>query len=177
MAKKSMNIKYKSRKRERNKYDPTMNKKDTIKSGITLLISVLLFLGLMYLGVLGMEKLGTFEEGYTAPSKETAIDYENIKGSTVFTRSEKTYYVMFDDYSSNFSYDNYISSLLKKEKTRVYKVDLSLKENSKYVSSKSNKKATRESELKINGRTLIKIVDGKIKDYIEGSTKIEEYLK
>ncbi len=178
MAKKGMNIKYKSRKRERNKYNPTMNTNDTLKSSLFVLVGVVVFLGVMYLCVFGMEKLGVFEAGYTAPVKETMIDYDYINVGTVFTRSEKTYYVMFDDYSSSISYDMYIDTLLgKKEKERIYKVDMSKKENSRFASNKSNKKAENANELKINGITLIKITNGKIKDYIEGSANIESYLK
>ena len=87
MAKKSMNIKYKSKKRVRNKYDPTMNKEDTLKSGSRVLIGVIVFLGVMYLCVLGMEKLGVFQVGYTAPQKETKIDYEYINIGTIFNDS------------------------------------------------------------------------------------------
>ena len=177
MAKKGMNLRYKSRKRERNKYDPVMSTDDTLKSGIKVFIGVALFLGLMYLCVFGMEKLGTFQAGYTAPSKENVIDYEYINVGTVFNRTEKTYYVMFDDYSSKVSYDMYIDNLLSKSETPYYKVDMSKNVNSKYASNTSNKKATNASELKINGKTLIKISNGKIKDYIEGTENIEKYLK
>lgn len=178
MAKKGMNIKYKSKKRERNKYNPTMSTNDALRSSLFVFIGVIVFLVVMYLCVVGMEKLGVFEAGYTHPSKETMIDYDYINVGTVFTRSEKTYYVIFDDYSSNVSYDMYIDTLLsKKDKTRIYKVDMSKKENSKFASSKSNKKANNANELKINGITLIKITNGKIKDYIEGSANIESYLK
>ena len=177
MAKKGMNIKYRSKKRERNKYDPTMNKQETVTSGVKVFIGVGLFLGLMYLGVFGMEKLGVFQAGYTAPTPDDSIDYEYINVGTVFTRSDQTYLVMFDDYSTNFSYDLYINSLLDESKTPVYKVDMSKKENSKFASETSNKKATRSNELKINGMTLIKISNGKIKDYVEGTSNIEAYLK
>ena len=177
MAKKGMNIKYKSRKRERNKYDPTLNKDDAFKSTIKIFISVGIFLGLMYLGVYGMEKLGVFQAGYTAPTKENKIDYEYINVGTVFNRSDKVYLVMFDDYSTNISYDMYINTLLDESKLPVYKVDMSKNENSVYASDKGNKKALRSNELKINGRTLIKISNGRIKDYIEGSNNIEAYLK
>ena len=54
---------------------------------------------------------------------------------------------------------------------------MSKSENSKFASTTSNKKANNANELKINGKTLIKISNGKIKDYIEGSKNIEEYLK
>lgn len=177
MAKKGMNIKYKTKKRERNKYDPTMTKEDTFKSGSRVLIGVIVFLGVMYLCVLGMEKLGVFQAGYTAPQKETKIDYEYINIGTIFNRSEGTYYVMFDDYSSSISYDMYINTLLDESEKTVYKVDMSKKENSKYASSESNKKASSVNDLRINGKTLIKVSNGKIKDYIEGSDNIEAYLK
>ena len=177
MAKKKMNIRYKSRKRERNKFDPTMSKEDTFKSGFRVFLGVVVFLGLMYAGVYGMEKLGVFQAGYSAPSTDDSIDYEYINVGTVFNRSDTTYLVMFDDYSSNISYDLYIDTLLGESKTPVYKVDMSKKENSKYASEVGNKKATRSDELKINGKTLIKISNGKIKDYIEGSDNIEAYLK
>ncbi len=177
MAKKGRNIKYKSRKRERNKYDPTITKDDAFKNGSKIFLSVLIFLGVMYLGVIGMEKLGVFQARYTAPSKENKIDYDYINVGTVFNRSEKSYFVMFDDYSTNISYDLYIDSLLSDSKTTVYKVDMSKKENSSVSSNSGNKKATNANELKINGRTLIKISNGRIKDYIEGSNNIEAYLK
>ena len=178
MAKKSMNIRYKNKKRERNKYDPTITKDDAFKSTLKVTIGVLVFLGVMYVCVVGMEKLGLFQAGYTAPTSSNSIDYEYINAGTVFTRSEKTYYVMFDDYSTSISYDMYIDTLLNKlENANVYKVDMSKKENSKFASTTSNKKADNANELKINGRTLIKISNGKIKDYVEGSSNIEEYLK
>ena len=177
MAKKGMNIKYKSRKRERNKYDPTMNEKDTFKSGVKVFIGVGIFLGLMYLCVVGMEKLGVFMAGYTAPTKETKIDYEYINIGTVFNRPDKVYYVLFDDYSTNISYDMYVNTLMSDSKIPVYKVDMSKAENSKFASEIGNKKATRSNELKIHGITLIKMVNGRIKDYIEGSNNIETYLK
>ena len=177
MTKKKMNIKYKSKKRERNKYDPTLSKEAAIKSAVKVVIGVGIFLCLMYLCVLGMEKMGLFQAGYTAPSKDSKIDYEYINVGTVFNRSDKNYYVVFDDYSTNISYDLYIDTLLDNVKIPVYKVDMSKGENKKFASDKSNKKATNPNELKINGLTLIKISNGKIKDYIEGSKNIEEYLK
>ena len=73
-----------------------MNEKDTFKSGVKVFIGVGIFLGLMYLCVVGMEKLGVFMAGYTAPTKETKIDYEYINVGTVFNRPDKVYYVLFD---------------------------------------------------------------------------------
>ena len=160
---------------ERNKNN--MVEENTIKSLLKPVIIVLVFLGVMYLMAVGLEKLGTFERGYTAPSKETNFDYENISVSTVFNRNEKTYYVIFDNFKSSYTSNSYVNLLLESQDTTYYKVDMSIKENAKYASEKSNKKATKPSELKINGITLIKIKNGRIVDYIEGSDNIEEYLK
>lgn len=175
MAKKGMQIKYKSKKRERNKNK--IEDDSALKNLLKPVIIVAVFLGVMYLMAIGLEKLGTFEKGYTAPTKETEFDYKNITISTVFNRSEKAYYVIFDNFKSSYTSNSYVNLLLESQDTPYYKVDMSVKENAKYASEESNKKATKPSELKINGITLIKIKNGKIVDYIEGSDKIEEYLK
>ena len=96
MAKNNMGIKYKRPKRERNKVNYNMNETDGFKKFFIVLASVLVFIGLVYLGVLGLEKLGAFEAGYTKPSKEaTKISTEYIMVGTVFNRPEKDYIVIF----------------------------------------------------------------------------------
>ena len=178
MAKKSMQLKYKPKKRERNKANEGITAEDNIKSICKTFIGVLVFLGLMYLMGLGFQKLGAFDIGYTAPSKEAAtISYEYIPASTVFNRKDNTYYVLFDNYKNNFTNDSYINKLLEKEtKTAVYKVDMSVKENQKVMGEKSNPKASKYSELSISDVTLVKIVNGRITTYLSGTEKIEEYL-
>ena len=177
MAKNKMGIKYKSRKRQRNKQNAEEVSATSKKSLLSNILGVAVFLGVMYLLIIGMEKLGLFEIGYTAPDKgETEISYEFIPIGTVFTRSEKTYYVLFDDYSNVLSRDNYINTLLEGSKISVYKVDMSINENAKYKGEKPNKKATKASELSINDITLIRITNGRISNYLVGSDEIEEYL-
>lgn len=177
MAKKGMNLRYKPRKRERNKYNPSINDNNPVKSFTMTLVFVLLFLGLMGLMVFGMKKMGVFDRGYTAPEKEeTKFDYVNISIGTVFTRSDKAYYVLFDDYSSNTSKDVYIETLLEDVEIPVYKVDMSKEGNAKHKGSEPNKNASNANELSINDITLIRIVNGKIANYIVGDSAIEEYL-
>ena len=174
MAKSKMNLKYKSPKRERNKNKNVVSDEIKIKSFLINLASVLLFIGLVYLGTLGLKALGVFDPGYTKPTKEaTKIDYEYILAGTVFDRTEKEYYVIFDDYDKNeYKYTN---SLVKDgAKIPVYKVDLSKAENSSCISEESNPNAKNASELKINDITLIRITKGKISKYIVGNEKIEE---
>lgn len=175
MAKSKMQLKYKSPKRERNK-NKNSNEIE-LKSFLITFISVLVFIGVVYLGVLGLKALGAFEAGYTKPSKEaTKIDYEYIMLGTVFNKNEKDYYVIFDDYSKNEN--TYINTLVDNNgKIPVYKVDLSKGENKACISEKGNPKATSDNELKINGITLIKITKGKISKYLEGTNKIEEQFK
>lgn len=178
MSKNNMGLKYKKAKRERNK-NITSNEENTVKSFIYTTVGVLIFVGLTYLGIMGLGKLGLFEEGYTAPIKgETTIDYEFINIGTVFNRSEKSYYVVFDNYESDYTKNVYINSLIDAQKSyKIYKVDMSKKMNAKYSSDSSNKKASNDADLKINGLTLIKISNGKIAKYLVGEKEIEEYLK
>lgn len=176
MAKKNMQLKYKAKKRERNKKEE-VTKQDEIKSTLKTVAMVLVFLGVMYLMMLGLEKIGVFEKGYTAPSHETNLDYEYINIGTVFNRSDKTYYVLFDDYSNNISYNKYVDEVIStKLSDPVYKVDMSKNMNSKYKSDEPNREASKADELKINGITLIKINNGKIDMYLTGNEEIEEYI-
>ena len=176
MSKNNMGIKYKRPKRERNKTNHSMNEADGFKNFFIVLASVLVFIGIVYLGVLGLEKLGVFEAGYTKPSKEaTEISTEYIMIGTVFNRPEKDYIVIFDDYSKNIN--TYVNSLAENYKLRAYKVDMSKSENSKYKSDKENTNVKKDSDLKINDVTMIRITNGKVSKYIVGADKIEEYLK
>ncbi len=177
MAKNKMQIKYKQPKRVRNKSKETESD-DKLMSAIKTVLGVLIAMTLMYLMMIGMEKLGVFEAGYTKPvSEETSISNEYIMVGEVLNRNEKNYYVLFDDYSSSYSYDIYVNNLLASSETRTYKVDMSKDGNSKYKSEDENKNASSISNLKINGLTLIKVSNGRIVDYKSGSDEIEEYLK
>ena len=175
MAKKNMTIKYKSKKRER-KNKETINENNELKSLLITAGSVVAFIAVVYLGALLLEKSGTFEKGYTKPEVSTTISYDNILIGTVFDRKEDEYLVLFDFFDSKEN-DYYVDSLIQNIDTKWYKVDMSLKENSKYLSDESNKKASNVKELKIDGSTLIKFKHGKIKDYVTGSEDIVEYLK
>ena len=173
MTKNNMKLKYKAKKRERK---VVVNETDKIKSAVYTVIGVLLFFGLMYLCVLGLNKIGAFEEGYTKPETKTEFDYEKIMIGNVFNRSENTYYVLFDNYK-DYKVDSYINSLIKDSDEVVYKVDMSLSENASHVSDDNNKNASSSDELKINDITLIKISNGKIVKYLVGTEEIESYLE
>lgn len=178
MAKKSMNMRVKSVKRERNKKKEERTTLDEMKSFLFTFIGVLGFLVVCYLGILGMKALGVFDKGYTAPSKdETEISYEFIGIGTVFNRELDTYYVLFDNYKSNYTKDAYINYLADTSDIKTYKVDMNDFANAKYASEESNPKAQKVEDLKINGITLMKVQKGKNVKYITGSEEIEKYLK
>ena len=83
---------------------------------------------------------------------------------------------MFDDYSTNISQDPYINTVINNQELRVYKVDMSKKENAKYKGDKFNDKASKSSDLTISDITLIKIVNGRMDEYKVGKKSIEGYL-
>ena len=172
MAKNKMQLKYKRAKRERNKNKVEVTAKDQVKSFIVTLLSVLLFIGAMYLCVLGLKALGAFEKGYTRPENSGAeISYEYILIGTVFNRVENEYYVIFDDFEKDLHSN--LSALVSKKKLSVYKVDMSKGENASYLSDTSNPNAKDVSELKINDVTVARIKNHKIVEYITGYENIE----
>lgn len=176
MAKKTMNLKVKRVKRERNKNKYVSSDSDKIKSAIFTFVGVIVFIGVIYGLVLLMEKGGLFEEGYTKPTSDAVeISDEYISIGTVFNRDFNEYYVLFDDFSG-LKNDSYVSYLLSNSDLKVFKVDMSKPNNKSYVSENSNPKAKKSSELKINGITLMRVKNGKNVNYIESSSKIEEYL-
>lgn len=175
MAKSKMQMRYKSVKRERNKVKQEVTVKDQVKSFLINLVSVLLFIGAVYLGILGLSALGVFDAGYTKPTKEaTSISYEYILIGTVFDRAEDEYFVIFDDFEKNLNSN--LSELAENKKLPVYKVDMSKGENASYLSDKSNPNAKSVDELMINDVTLIRVKKGKIIKYITGVDNIEAYL-
>lgn len=177
MAKNNMKLKYKTQKRERNKIKET-TPKDEALNVLKTVVGICVFLGVSYLCVLGLEKLGLFEKGYTAPeAQEVTIDTDYISIGSVFNRKDTTYYVLFDNFSDQYKKDAYIESLVsKKEDMIVYKVDMGRNDNRKFASEEENRNAKEASELKIKGVTLIRINKGKIDRYYSGSDEIEEYL-
>lgn len=176
MTKKGMNLRYKSRKRQRNKVKFTSNE-DKAKSTIISIVSIVGFLALFYLLALGLEKLGVFDEGYNKPIRNTEISYTDILIGETFNREEKEYLVLFDTFGDKTN-DVYVEYMFNKyEKLGTYKVDMSILPNSKYLSDEVNKKPKTVSDLKINDITLIRIKNGVVAEYLTGSEEISKYLE
>ena len=167
-------IKKETKKIENNKLD----------GEILSFIKIALGVGVVVLIVFGatmlMNKLGVFDEGYTKPEKgEIIISYEDATVGTIFNRPDAKYYVIFDDFTENPN--QYLTSILfrysnEEETLPIYKVDMSNGFNTKYAGEQGNPSAQKVEDIKINGVTLIKIVNGKNVKYIEGTTNIENEL-
>ena len=176
MAKSKMNIKYKSRKRERNK-KKEIDPKSEMKSNIITVISIGLVIAFVYVGVILLEKSGAFEAGYTKPDKVTEISYSDILIGEVFNRNESDYLVLFDEFDSN-TYDVYVRGLAEQyESKNIYYVDMSLSPNKNYKSEEVNTNPKNVNDLKINEITLMRVLNGKVTEYITGSENIANYLK
>lgn len=123
---------------------------------------------------------GDLKLGDTTKTTPAEIQYQNIIAGTTFNQSKTEYYVLFYDTKgddakllsstlSNYQYSlNYIP---------YYIVDLNDGFNKTYLSDTSNKNATKASELKINGTTLIKINNGQNVLYVEGKDAVQAILK
>ena len=185
-------IKKETKKIENNKLD----------GEILSFIKIALGVGVVVLIVFGatilMNKLGVFDEGYTKPERgEIIISYEDATVGTIFNRPDTEYYVVFDDFTENpnqyltsilFRYSNEEETLpiykvdmsngfnIKYAALPIYKVDISNGFNIKYAGEQGNPSAQKVEDIKINGVTLIKIVNGKNVKYIEGTTNIENEL-
>lgn len=148
---------------------------DQVKTFVFILIGVaLIAVALYFLSSQYLVKDGVKKEPET---KEEEISYYNVNVGTVFNRPEKEYYVMAYDPSTPKAV--YYSALMNNHdstKTKLYFLNLELDINSKYMSTTSNSKATKPSELALKDGTLILIKDGKINKYIENDEEIAKEL-
>lgn len=141
---------------------------------ITLGIVLVVFLLFYFLTVAinnKNRKLNTKEK----EKEEIQIQYYEILGDNVFTKSPKEYYVLLYDFEDPEAvYLDYLFNLYAGyEGQYIYKVNLGNKMNEKFVTSdKSNSKASKASELKVKGTTLIKIKNGKNVEYTEGNAQV-----
>ena len=111
-----------------------------------------------------------------------AIKDERAIVGTIFNRPEDEYYVIaYDETSENAVYYSVLATKYSENEKalKIYHVDLSNELNASYYvgsDGKSNKNATKVSEIKLKDLTLIKIKDGKIDKYLENVTDIEKEL-
>ena len=150
-----------------------------VKSLIIVSVAVLLFFGLFYLiTVIILDKDNHSKEN---EPEEVEVQHKEILVGTSFSVKADEYYVLYyetknedvssDMYSLVSSYRSSNSSVY------LYTVDMSNALNASFKSDEANRSASKASELKISGPTLIKFVDGKINNYVEGIDEITAILK
>ena len=112
-----------------------------------------------------------------------AISTDNIIVGRSLSMPEDKYYVLYydakdetvsEEYSSTIT--NYIYST-SEDHVKLYTVDMSDALNKKYVSDESKPMPEKVSDIAIKGTTLMVIEKGKVVEYTEDKTRIEELLK
>jgi len=112
----------------------------------------------------------------TDKKDETSISYDNIRVGNIYNRPYDTYYVLATDLTKDTTYQSLVGTFkTNHSNTKVYFIDLSLSVNKEYI-GKSNKNATKASEIKLSDPTLIKIKNGKIVSYLDNKNSIENEL-
>lgn len=149
----------------------------SIKKAITMLFIVIFIVALVYF--IAAFIMG--EISFKDTKEKATIQYETILAGSTFKQHDNEYIVVYYDFEGNdkTAIETAISTYKSAESAKaVYKADLSLKQNKVYqTEDNSNKKPTSAKELKVKGTTLIHMKAGKVKAYIEGKNKIEDYLK
>ncbi len=139
---------------------------------------VLLFLGGMYFLTSVLVKKNKYIEKTTIDNGSVSIQYSEIILGEVFSKNEDEYLVLcYDKKDKTTNLSTTVSTLMSADKIKVYTVDLSHAFNKGLLSNEGNPNATKSSELKINGSTLIHIHNQKIEDYIEGEDAIQSFVE
>jgi len=156
----------------------TSEETEQIKKFILILVSIGIIAFLLYFIT---AKYIIKDEFQNKPeTTETTIYYDQVKVGNVFNRPYDEYYIMAFESEDNNAvyYSALMNSYASKEKSiKIYFLNLSVEMNKEYIKETGNSKATKPSELAFKGTTLLKISKGKIVEYYEDITKIENALK
>ena len=197
MAKKSQSRSRKSRKEkvlEQQEYEEQISITSNIGNKIIVTLAVLCILGLFYLLAIyitnkhandGNEsnEAQTTETSTDSSNKSTtgsSISYDEILVGRSLSMSDDNYLVLFYD-SSNEDVSSTYSELIsnyknKEEHLPIYYVDMSNTFNKAFAKEEANYNPTNESEISINGPTLINVVNSQVLEYLEGEEAISSYL-
>ena len=142
---------------------------------ILLVIVVLVSVGLYFLTDTMIKK----EANKNNEEVSTEINYDIATIGTMFNRIESEYYVLLysneeDGSDLNSVLDSYRSS---DNYVKTYYVDLDNKFNSSVLGSELEKTPKSSEEVKVNGATLYKMVEGKVTECISGIEEITKKLE
>ena len=139
----------------------------------------ILFVVVVILSVCYLFTLWIFGDDQSVKKAETVIQYDEILAGSSFNMNESEYLVVYYDFYDRDLMDmtSQIYTYSYSGEYRLYSVDMSNGFNKPYITDQeSNKNPSSAQELLINGPTLIKVVNGKPAEYIEGANEISDYL-
>ncbi len=165
---KKANKKYYTNK-NKNFYDDDISSQ--IKKFLIILGIIILSIALIWGFIILKNKLSENNVEET----EVEIQYEEILAGQTFNRNNSEYYVIYATSDSPF-YEIYKNYMMTSDK-KIYIVDLNNQLNNKYISDEVNTQAQAVNELKVKDNTLIKIVDGKNTECVEGYENILNTIK
>lgn len=148
-----------------------------LKKLLIILGSILLVLLILYLiiAIFVTKDIKLFNNSNNNTTTETTIQYSEILAGETFNKKSNEYYVIFTDSTGNY-YSVYKNIVDKNTDKKIYIVDVSDPLNKLYISEETNPNAQKSSELKVKDNTLIKIIDGQNKLYIENKDEILSYF-
>ena len=180
-SKKTTSTKKKQTKKVESKKIDSVSSIDTgIANKLYVVGGVLVFLLAFYLLTVYVTR--SKEQKKNDKEEETVnIAYDKTILGRSLSMDDEEYFVIYYDYT-NEELSNTYSGLINgyKAKTNhlpIYSVDMSNMFNKAYITDgESNKNPANESELLINGPTLIVVKDKAVTGYIEGQEAITNYL-
>lgn len=179
--KKSSKSKTKSAiKKEKNKINNVgTENKDSIWYGFIVVCVIIIIICLFYILAVHITN-NNGETNKKTNTDDVNISYSEIIVGRTLSMNDKEYLVLLynkndSDISNNINES--VSKYNEKEKhLNIYYVDMSSGLNKKYSGSESNVNPKKESEIVINGPTLMKVKNSKVTEYIEGIDNITDYL-
>ncbi len=158
--------------------EATSSEMEPKKAIILLVVIIVIFFGVYLTSAILKGEIKLWDTPRESTPAE--IQYQEIIAGEIFNQQDEKYYVMLMDYTNDVTTllmqasDNYTNST---GSENIYYVDLDKGFNKAYHNEeKSNKKATKLSELQVKSPTLLHIEKGKITKYLEGKDEIEKYL-
>lgn len=150
-----------------------------VKHVLIILVIVLVVLALFYF-ITGIVT-GDIKLGNSKNETETTIQYDQILAGESFNQPKTEYLVFYYDMTETEAsvYAKLLTTYKSKvTATRTYTVNLGNTMNQLYLAKDgaSNKNATKASELKLKDPTIIRFLNGKITQYIEGKDAVTDFF-
>ena len=123
------------------------------------------------------------DDNTTKTDEEVEISLDTTIVGRSLSMPEDKYYVLYYDAKDETVSEEYSSTIINyiystsEDHVKLYTVDMSDALNKKYVSDESKPMPEKVSDIAIKGTTLMVIEKGKVVEYTEDKTRIEELLK